>query len=264
MQHPPIAKYVEPASSGHGPRGAEPALGKWFLIWVGVVIGAVFPTVVTLLYFVLAAEFNATVQQSVYGFFKSLQFLFPIFWASIVLRQRLVFGQPKMGGILAGFVFGLLVAAAMLVLYYSWCQSTDLFQGVAVSVIAKLTGVGIDSIAKYVVLALFYSVVHSLLEEYYFRWFVFGQLRQVVPGRLAMILSAVAFAAHHVIVLAFYFGWESWATWVFAFAITIGGVIWAWLYDQAQSIYAPWCSHFLVDVGIFWIGYELIRSGLTG
>ncbi len=264
MQDPPIAKSVEPALGGHGQRGAEPASEKWLLIWVGVAISAVFPTITTLLYFVLAAEFSAAVQQTVYGFFKSLQFLFPIVWASIVLHQRLVFGPPKMGGILAGFVFGLLVAAAMLVLYYGWYQSTDLFQGVAAAVIAKLTGVGIDSVAKYVVLALFYSVVHSLLEEYYFRWFVFGQLRQVVPCRLAMILSAVAFAAHHVIVLAFYFGWESWATWFFAFAITIGGVIWAWLYDQTQSIYAPWCSHFLVDVGIFWIGYALIRNGLTG
>jgi membrane protease YdiL (CAAX protease family) len=264
MKQPPRSKSVEAEPSGQGQRGADPTPEKWFLIWVGVAIGAVFPTIATLLYFVLAAEFTTTVQQSVYGFLKSLQFLFPIIWASIVLRQRLALERPKMGGILAGFAFGLLVVAAMLVLYYGCYKSTELFHGVTVAVIAKLTGVGIDSVAKYITLALFYSVVHSLLEEYYFRWFMFGQLRQVVPCGLAMIFSAVAFAAHHVIVLAFYFGWGSWATWFFAFAITVGGVMWAWLYEQSRSLYAPWCSHFLVDVGIFWIGYELIRNGLTG
>jgi hypothetical protein len=263
VQEPTIAESVGPEPSGDRRPGANRTSEKWLLIWVGIAIGAVFPTLVTLLYFVLAAEFAAVVQQSVYGLLKSLQFLFPVVWVSIVLRQRFALRQSKTGGILAGFVFGLMVVAAMMSLYYGWYQSSDLFRGVAVAVIAKLTSVGIDSVAKYAALALFYSVVHSLLEEYYFRWFVFGQLRQVVPCGLAMILSAVAFTAHHVIVLAFYFGWGSWTTWFFVFAITLGGVMWAWLYDQTQSLYASWCSHFLVDVGIFWIGYELVRNAFT-
>jgi hypothetical protein len=263
VQESAITASIEPDPGEHDRGRADLASGKWFLTLVGVAIGAVCPTVVTLLYFVLAAEFAAIVQQSVYGVLKSLQFLFPVVWVGFVLRQRLAFGRPETGGILAGFVFGLTVVAAMTILYYGWYQSTDLFQKVAVAVVAKLTSVGINSVAKYVALALFYSVVHSLLEEYYFRWFVFGQLRQLVPCGLAMILSAVAFTAHHVIVLACYFGWGSWATWFFVFAITLGGVMWAWLYDRTQSLYATWCSHFLVDAGIFWIGYELARNALT-
>ena len=66
---------------------------------------------------------------------------------------------------------------------------------------AKVAGFGIDSVAKYAALGVFYSLVHSLLEEYYWRWFVFGQLRRLVPLWPAIVVSSLGFMAHHVLVL---------------------------------------------------------------
>ena len=65
--------------------------------------------------------------------------------------------------------------------------------------------------------------------------------------------------AHHVLVLATFFGWSSPATYVFSLAIAIGGAYWAWLYARSGSLYGPWLSHLLVDAGIFLIGYDLLH-----
>jgi membrane protease YdiL (CAAX protease family) len=106
----------------------------------------------------------------------------------------------------------------------------------------------------------FYSLLHSLLEEYYWRWFVFGQLRRMAPVWIAIAISSLGFMAHHVIVLATYFGIAEPVTWIFSLAIAVGGAFWAWLYHRSGSLVGPWLSHLLVDGAIFWIGYEIVEK----
>jgi hypothetical protein len=119
---------------------------------------------------------------------------------------------------------------------------------------------GISSPAVYAGVALFYSLLHSLLEEYYWRWFAFERLRQAMALWPAIVVSSLCFMLHHVVVLGLYFGWNNPWTWVFSFATAMGGGFWAWLYDRSQSIYGPWFSHLLIDAAIFGVGYDLIRS----
>jgi membrane protease YdiL (CAAX protease family) len=72
-------------------------------------------------------------------------------------------------------------------------------------------------------------------------------------------MSALAFAAHHVIVLYVYFPGRLWtATVPFAFAVAVGGAIWAWLYDRHQSLAGPWIAHALTDVAIMAVGFDLL------
>jgi hypothetical protein len=124
----------------------------------------------------------------------------------------------------------------------------------------KVTSAGITSPGKYVALGVFYSAAHSLMEEYYWRWFVFGRARHLLPQTSAIAISSLGFMAHHVIVLSVYFGWSSFATWFFSFSVAVGGAIWAWLYQRSGSLLGPWLSHLLVDAAIFVIGYELVRD----
>jgi len=105
-----------------------------------------------------------------------------------------------------------------------------------------------------------YALVHSLLEEYYWRWFVFRQLRLSMSLGWAIAISSLGFMAHHVILLKTYFGWESPATYLFSFAVAVGGAFWASLYERTKSLYAPWISHMLIDAAIFLIGYDLARQ----
>ncbi len=46
-----------------------------------------FPTLVTFVYFVVMADQLASIQQASYGVGKFLQFVFPVAWVALVMRQ---------------------------------------------------------------------------------------------------------------------------------------------------------------------------------
>lgn len=118
--------------------------------------------------------------------------------------------------------------------------------------------IGPADTGKYVALAVFYALVHSLLEEYYWRWFVFGQLHTLVAPTLAIVLSSLAFTAHHVILLYVYLpGYVLTAVVPFALGIAVGGAFWAWLYQKTGTLLGPWLSHLLVNAAIFIVGWDL-------
>ncbi len=144
---------------------------------------------------------------------------------------------------------------------YAWVlEPYGWFEVPRQAILAKVQGFGIRSTAAYVGLGVFYALFHSGLEEYYWRWFVFGQLTRVAPLKAAIVISSLGFMAHHVLLLAMYFGWASPLTLFFSLSIAIGGALWAWLYHWSGSISGPWVSHLLVDAGIFGIGFLIVKS----
>lgn len=219
----------------------------------------VFPTLVTWVYFVWLAGDSAGEQQASYSVGKVIQFAFPLLWVVIVQRQPLRLHGPGAAGLATGAGFGVVVVAAMLLLYHAYLKPAGFFANAVNAVNEKAKGFGVDSLAKYAALGIFYSACHSFLEEYYWRWFVFAQLRRLASLRTAIVVSSVGFMAHHVLVLATFFGWESPATYLFSISISVGGAVWAWLYARTDSLYGPWLSHLLVDSGIFLIGYDLLK-----
>jgi membrane protease YdiL (CAAX protease family) len=146
----------------------------------------------------------------------------------------------------------------MLLAYHFWLKTSPLFEAATQPIFEKLTSIGFLSPAAFIALGVFYALGHSLLEEYYWRWFVFARLADGTSLPRAITLSSLGFMAHHVLILGTYFGWTTPATWLFSLAIAIGGAAWAWLYHRSQSLVGPWLSHMLVDAAIFVIGYDLV------
>lgn len=226
-----------------------------------VVLSAlVFPSLVTWLYFVALADHPAAVQQTAYSIGKGLQFIFPVVWFLAAQRQRLRFRLPSSKGLAESIGFGVFIMVAMLVLFQMWLLPAGYMDGPREEVRQKVLGFGADTLLKYITLGVFYSLCHSFLEEYYWRWFVFGQLRRLIPLWAAVAVSSLGFMAHHVLVLATFFGWSSPATYLFSSAVAIGGAVWAWLYHRSESLYGPWLSHLFVDAGIFTVGYLMVRD----
>jgi membrane protease YdiL (CAAX protease family) len=222
-----------------------------------VVVAIVLPTVVTWIYFIWLHGAEKWLQQGAYPFGKGIQFALPIVWVWLVLREWPKLQRPSGWSLLAGTAFGLVVGMAMALLYFALLKHTALLNGPVTAIRAKIQSFGLTSPAAYIALAVFYSAIHSLLEEYYWRWFVFGQLARDCKWPVAIAVSSVAFAAHHVLVLALFFGWASPLTWLLALAVAIGGACWAGLYLASDSLAATWLSHALVDAAIFAIGYTI-------
>jgi membrane protease YdiL (CAAX protease family) len=233
-------------------------------IWPALAFGLAFPSLVTLAYFVVLAGQPVPAPQAAYVAGKAVQFAFPLLWVMAVTRRRPRPAWPVGGDLLAGAGFGVFVFVLMLALYHGVFKPLDVFAGAPTEAIrAKVRSFGVTGGGSFLALGLFYSVCHSLLEEYYWRWFVYGQLRRVGAVGVALVVSSVGFTAHHVIVLAVYFGWCSVWTYVFSAAVAVGGAVWAWLYERSGSLVAPWVSHLLVDAAIFTVGYDLVRDLLS-
>jgi membrane protease YdiL (CAAX protease family) len=224
----------------------------------GLAFAVVFPTALTLAYFVALADQPRWLVQGVYAAGKIGQFAFPVIWATWVLGRAPRPSWPGRRGAIAGLGFGLAVLAVAVAVFHAVLQPSGLVAGgPAEAVRAKVTALGITTMPRYVALAAFYSVVHAAAEEYYWRWFVFGELRRACRAGWAVAWSSIAFAAHHVVVLGVYFGWSSPWTPILALAVAVGGAFWAWLYHRTGSLLGPWLGHLMADVAIFFIGYEL-------
>jgi membrane protease YdiL (CAAX protease family) len=225
--------------------------------WAAVIFALILPTLVTLAYFILAASAPAKVQQTVYGLAKVLQFAFPIVWVLWIQRRTVAIWPLNFKGSFVGLIFGLAIAAAMYTLYDWGLEDTALLSAAAGPMRAKIAGMALDSPMLFIAVGVFYSLIHSLLEEYYWRWFVFGQMKDLSGVSTAIVVSSLGFMAHHVLVIGTYFGFLSPATWIFSLCVAIGGAFWAWLYHRSGSLLGPWISHLLVDAAIFAIGYEI-------
>ena len=217
-----------------------------------------FPTLVTLFYFVWLTDGPAGVQQAAYALGKPLQFAFPAFWVLAVQRRRIGLRLPVAAGLIEGAAFGLTIFGAMMALYHLWLEPAGFMDPATEQIRQKVLSFGVRGPMGFFALGAFYSLAHSLMEEYYFRWFVFGQLRRLVSVPAAIVVSSLGFMAHHVVVLGTFFGYTSPATWLFSAAVAIGGAAWAWLYHRSGSLYGPWLSHLIVDAAIFTIGYSIV------
>ncbi|HEY2881510.1 MAG TPA: CPBP family intramembrane glutamic endopeptidase [Pirellulales bacterium] len=227
-----------------------------------LVVALTYPTLLTLVYFVWMPHVSEAAQQWAYFVGKPLQFALPLIWVVLVRRQKLRWPAFNSSGLALGGGFGLLISAAIFSLYFGDFKQAGTFNAAGKQMLEHLSGIGVTSPAIYAAVAVFYSLLHSLLEEYYFRWFVFGWLRERLKPHLitAIGFSSIAFMGHHVVVLGLYFGWANPWTYFFSLSTAVGGAYWAWLYNRSGSIYGPWLSHLMLDAAIFGVGYDLVRS----
>jgi membrane protease YdiL (CAAX protease family) len=226
-----------------------------------------YPTFLTWIYFTALKDSPGIWQQIAFGVGKLVQFGFPAFWVFVVERRMLTGQSFTTRGLGLALLLGIFEIAAGIALYYVWLKPAGMFAGPQQEMLLKLRGFGLESLSGFIVLAVVYSLVHSWMEEYYWRWFVFRELSgerfeaKQLPIR-ALVISSLAFAAHHVVVLAGYFQWDSPWTYILSAFVAIGGGLFGWLYWHSRSLYAAWLAHALADAVIFLIGYDLLAAAL--
>jgi CAAX protease family protein len=233
---------------------------------LAVLFAMTFPTLATWSYLLALAEQGGHVnvwQQAAYVAGKIIQFAFPLLYLAVAERRIVPALNANKGELFPclryGLAFGLLVVLLMLGIYFGALRGSQMFQHTSERLHEKLGEFNMATPARYVFLAGFLVTAHSLLEEYYWRWFVFGQLRRLAARTPAITLSSLAFMAHHVILLYVFLPGQFWtAALPFSLGVAVGGAVWAWLYERSGSLWPPWLSHLLIDAGIFVIGWDLL------
>lgn len=240
-------------AAGGGTAGAPACSAR--AEWIVLLVALSLPSLVTWIYFILLSGQPA--MKVAYVVAKTVQFGLPLVWVMGVCRERPRLNLKPSGGMALGIGFGLLVVAAVQVVYYGWLKSSPAFGPFAERLQEKVTGMGALSPVRFILLGAFISVIHSFLEEYYWRWFVYGRLRTLVPVGWAVLVSSIGFMAHHVLVVGAYVDLEHWPVIAFlSVSVAVGGAFWAWLYQRTGSLLAPWISHLLVDVALIVVGYD--------
>lgn len=223
--------------------------------WVVLGLALAFPTLSTWLYFVVFA--GARWMMPVYTVGKVLQFGLPVAWAWHTGTLPRTWRRPRVRELLVGSLLGLAICSLIAAAHGSVLAGSQLGDLLTGRLHEKLAGAGFATPASFALMAVFYSLAHSGLEEYYWRWFVFGRLRQKTPLAVAVVISSLGFMAHHVIVVVTYLGFTPLAL-AASLGVAVGGALWALLYERDGTLWGPWSSHLLVDAALMGVGYHLM------
>ena len=223
-------------------------------IWLALLPAMILPFAASLFYFVFFSRY--TFARVLFGATKVFTVVWPVVAVWFVLRGGLPRVAFRSAHHWKAIPPGLLTGAAIALLMWIAMQTSlgHVVGSSADAIRAKASELGI--MEYFWPLVLFLSFVNSLVEEYYWRWFLFGHLRQVLPVFLAHMLAGVAFAAHHVVITTQFFP-MSWGLLIGAF-VGVAGVIWSVMYARQQTIMGVWVSHIIADLGIMFIGYNLL------
>jgi uncharacterized protein len=231
---------------------------------LALVFAAVLPSLMAWLYFFVFAGSPGPdpLRQGAYGAGKLVQFTFPLLFVWFWERGRPRPGWPNTAGAVLGLALGVAVAGGIFILYFGWLRDSSLLEGTPILLRRVLGSFGVVTGPRYLALAIFYVMAHSLFEEYYYRWFVFSRMRAFLSLWPSVALSSLVFMAHHVILLAAYLPGQFWTFVIpLSLCVGVGGGVWALLYAQTRSLYAPWLSHAVVDAALFAIGWDLLQRG---
>ena len=219
-------------------------------VLVGVIPALFVPFLGAILYFVLLADSGWG--KAAYTATKLFTLIWPVIAMLTIERRPIRWGRldwPRhTRAIPLGVMFGIGSAALMLVAYH-WTPLGQTVRNCGQGISEKTESLGIRD--HFLLFGVFMSVGHSLLEEYYWRWFVFGRLRVVTRPAAAYLISGIAFAGHHYIILGSFL--PAWVALLMGTCVGAVGIVWAWMYQRQRSLLGCWLAHLAADAIIIYV-----------
>jgi membrane protease YdiL (CAAX protease family) len=147
-------------------------------------------------------------------------------------------------------LLGIGVYVFIIVAYYTTGRLFDFSQ-----VADAITGSsGVDK-KEFVWVALYISIVNSLLEEFFFRGIGFLLLSRFTTRRVAYVFSAAAFSLYHVAIMSSWFSFYLFL--LLLVSLFVAGLLFDWLNEKSRTIYPSWLVHMCANFAINTIGFIL-------
>jgi len=159
--------------------------------------------------------------------------------------------RPKKKGLLPAIALGIGIYAVILGGYFLISPFFDFSQ--IAGALTKNAGVTKEN---FFYVSLYISFANSFLEEFFFRGFVFTNLKQLSGRKLAYIFSAAAFSLYHVAMMICWFSPVLFL--LVMMGLVIGGMIFNWLNEKLDTIYCSWLTHMFANFAINTIGFILL------
>lgn len=176
---------------------------------------------------------------------------FPLAWLFYHYR-RISWPPINTRGLGMGFATGIIMFVVILGTYVGVGSTTiD-----SAELKAAMQEVGLFDPKRFLLLALYWTFVNALLEEYFWRWFIVSRANSFMPQKGAILLSAFGFVAHHFLAMSLYFDLTT--TLLACVGIFVAGIVWSAIYVRYSNILSCYISHIFADTAIFGIGYYLL------
>ncbi|MDN6729292.1 MAG: CPBP family intramembrane metalloprotease [Alkalibacterium sp.] len=108
---------------------------------------------------------------------------------------------------------------------------------------------------NFLYVAIYITLINSLLEEFFFRGFAFLILKENTGRFFAYVFSALLFALYHVGMTS---GWFHWSIYLLAMlGLFAGGCIFNYLNEKSESVYPSWLVHIFANLAINTVGFIL-------
>ena len=160
--------------------------------------------------------------------------------------------RPRKNGLLPAIALGIIIYGVILGGYFLASPFFDFSQ-----IAGALTDNAGVTKENFLYVSIYISFANSFLEEFFFRGFVFTNLKQASGRKLAYIFSAAAFSLYHV---AMMIGWFSPVLFLLVMAgLVIGGMLFNWMNEKLDTIYCSWLTHMFANFAINTIGFILLK-----
>lgn len=158
----------------------------------------------------------------------------------------------KTRGLWPGIALGIFSFVAVIVAYAVLAQYIDLS-----NIVDELqTKLGITPL-NFIFVALYITLVNSLLEEYFFRNFIF--LRVFNEGKIwvAYVYSSLLFALYHMAIFAQWFTPS--LTLLCLLGLFLVGLVYCYINSKAENFFNSWIAHVFADSAIILIGLRMFE-----
>lgn len=193
-----------------------------------------------------------TYGQALFAVAKFLMLIFPIVWLIAIDKQRPRIPRWSNTGMGMACILGTIIFIAIWLGYLLLGDRLIDPSLIQDHVSKSFLGTKLGFLAG----ALYWCTINSLLEEYWWRWWVFTRCEVLMPKLVAVVVSGFLFTVHHIIALSVFFDWP--LVILCSLGVFIGGTSWSWLYLKYRNIYAAYICHVFPDIIIFAIGYHMI------
>jgi uncharacterized protein len=179
--------------------------------------------------------------------------VFPWWWTRRVEGRSLTIRRPQRAELVAGLVLGGAMFA-VIVGAYSWVGHTWLD---AAFIRKTAATIKLTSYSTFLLFGFYFTFVNSLVEEYFWRWFIDRQCRILLTKYPATLLSAALFTFHHVLILKFYAP-DGRVVILGSLGVFVAGLIWSICARQTKSLWVSYLSHLLADAALHLVAARLL------
>ncbi len=178
----------------------------------------------------------------------------PIFFCTPLLFA-LFFKEFKPFKLLTANIKGLKISALLGICIYIVVVGTYLFLNSFADLSAIQSSLennlGINK-DNFIIIGLYVSVINSFLEEWFFRGFIFNELKKA-HRTFAYIFSSLSFAVYHIAIMDGMFNIG--ILLLVLIGLFIGGCIFNYLNEKNNNIYSSWFCHSFANFAMNTIGF---------